>query len=148
MPRRLATAPSTPATAGSRAVRPAAATPPRPAAARAARPTHARAARARRPAVVRERERAERLAQVAEARGVGVRDPRPRRQKRLAPQPFRRLRARADPVPVGRQVVVVGVDEALEQLEPPGRLGSSAGLDGLSDPPLVSLVHVWSPVSF
>ena len=47
----------------------------------------------------------------------------------------------ADAVPVGRQVVVVGVDEALQDLEPPGRLGSPSRLDLLAHPSLVVLVH-------
>jgi hypothetical protein len=36
--------------------------------------------------------------------------------------------------------VVVGVDEALQQLEPAGRLGPAAGLDLLADAPLVALL--------
>jgi branched-chain amino acid transport system permease protein len=35
----------------------------------------------------------------------------------------------------------VGVDEALKQLEPPGRLGPPSGLDLLANPSLVVLVH-------
>jgi hypothetical protein len=34
----------------------------------------------------------------------------------------------------------VRVDEALQQLEPPGRLGPPAGLDLLTDAPLLALL--------
>jgi hypothetical protein len=36
--------------------------------------------------------------------------------------------------------VVVGVDEALQQLQPPGCLGPPAGLDLLTDAPLVAFL--------
>jgi hypothetical protein len=49
--------------------------------------------------------------------------------------------AASDPIPFAREVVVVGVDEALKQLEPPGRLWSPSGLDLLTNTSLVVLVH-------
>jgi hypothetical protein len=36
--------------------------------------------------------------------------------------------------------MVVRIDEALQQLEPPGRLGPPAGLELLADAPLVALL--------
>ena len=128
------------AAAGSSAVRPASstATPSRDVPA-AARMTPRR--RVRSPPPVGDHERPDRLAELAQSGRVGVGDPVARRHEPLLPQPRPCLLRGPDPIPVGREVVVVGVDEALQQLEPPGRLGPPSGLDLLADPSLVVLVH-------
>ena len=141
MPSRVATAPSTPATAGSRAVRPASsiATLSR-ARVRGAADDVDRAG-CRSPSLVGDHERPDRFPELAQAGHVGVRDPVARRHEPLLPEPRLGLLRGSDAIPLGREVVVVGVDEALEQLEPPGRLRPPSGLDLLADPSLVALLH-------
>jgi hypothetical protein len=99
----------------------------------------------RRPArpalLVRDHQLPQRLAELAQTLRVGRRDPVPGRHEALLPQPGRGLLRGPDAVPVVREVVVVGVDEALQQLEPPGRLRPVARLEVLADPALVPLVH-------
>src|SRR5919202_1825439 len=95
----------------------------------------------RRLAVVGDHQRPERLAEVAQTRRIRGGDAVGRGHKALLAQPRPRLVRRPEPVPVGRQVVVVRVDEPLEQLEPARRLRPSAGLHLLADPSLVALVH-------
>ena len=98
------------------------------------------------PSVVRERERPESFAELAEARHVGLRDSVARRHEMLLPEPRLGLRRGSDAIPLVREVVVVGVDEALKQLEPPGCLGAPSGLDLLANPSLVALLH--DPLDF
>ena len=92
-----------------------------------------------------DRKRADRLPELAKGRRLGVRDPVARRHEPLLPQPRLRLLRGPDAVPVGREVVVVGVDEALEELEAPRSLRPPSGLDLLADPSLVVLVHASRP---
>ena len=83
----------------------------------------------------------DRLPELAQARDVGVRDANGRRDQPLLEQPCPRFRRRAEPVPRRREVVVLGVHEPLERLEPSGRLGSTARLDLLADATFVTIVH-------
>ena len=90
-------------------------------------------------ALIRDRERSDGFPQLAQAARLGLRDR--LTDEPLLAQPRRRLLGRADAIPVGWQIVVMGVDEALEQLESPRRLRPPSGLDLLADPPLVALLH-------
>src|SRR5918992_1170781 len=97
----------------------------------------------RQPFVVRDRERSDRFSKLAQASRVGLRDPVAWRHEALLSQPRLRSCRGSDAIPLAREVVVVGVDEALKQLEPPRRLGSPARLDLLADASLIVLVHDW-----
>jgi hypothetical protein len=97
--------------------------------------------RSRLPSLVRDRERTDRFSELAEARHVGVRDSVSRRHEPLLPEPRLGPFRGSDAIPLAREVVVVGVDEALKQLEPPGCLGSPSGLDLFAHPSLVALLH-------
>jgi len=94
------------------------------------------------PSVVRDSERPDRFSELAEAGRVRLRDSVARRHEPLVSEPRLGLFLASDPIPFAREVVVVGVDEALKQLEPPGRLGSPSGLDLLTNTSLVVLVHI------
>jgi hypothetical protein len=91
--------------------------------------------------VVCERERPERLSELTEARRVGAGDPVTQRDEPLLSQPCLGFLLGSDPIPVAREIVVVGVDEALKQLESPGCLRPPSGLDLLAHASLVALVH-------
>src|SRR5215211_2175655 len=93
------------------------------------------------PSLVRDRERPDRFSELAEAGRVGARDSVARRHEPLLSEPRLGPFRGSDAIPVVREVVVVGVDEALKQLESPGCLGSPSGLDLLAHPSLVALVH-------
>jgi hypothetical protein len=97
--------------------------------------------RSRLTSLVRHRELPDRFPELAEARHVGVRDFVARRHEPLLLEPTLGSFGGPDAVPLAREVMVVGVDEALKQLEPPGCLGSPSGLDLLSHPSLVALLH-------
>ena len=91
--------------------------------------------------LIRARERPNRFAELTEARRVGLRDSVGWRHEPLASQPRLGLRRRSEAIPLRWEVVVVGVDEALKQLEPPRRLGPTSGLDLLTHTSLVPLFH-------
>jgi hypothetical protein len=91
--------------------------------------------------VVRQRELSHRFAELAQPGRVGLRDPVARCYEPLLSQPRPGPLGGPDAIPLAREVVVVGVDEALEQLEPTRRLGPPTGLDLLADPSLVVVVH-------
>src|SRR5918992_78803 len=85
-------------------------------------------------------ERPDRLPHLAQPRRVSRRDPIGGGTGPLLPQPPLCLLGGPDPVPVGWEVMVVRVDEALQQLEPPGRLRPPSRLDLLADASLLALV--------
>ena len=91
--------------------------------------------------VVRDRERPDRLSELAQARRIRLGDPVAGGHEPLLSQPSLGPFRGSDAIPLPRKVGVVGVDEALKQLEPPGCLGSSSGLDLLPKPSLVVLVQ-------
>ncbi len=97
--------------------------------------------RSRFPSLVGDGERPDRFSELAEAGHVRVRDSVARRDEPLLPEPRLGALRGSDAIPLAREVVVVGVDEALKQLEAPGCLGSPSGLDLLANPSLVALLH-------
>ena len=88
---------------------------------------------------------ADRLPKLAQARDVGVRDANGRRDQPLLEQPCPRLRRRADPVPSRGEVVVPGIHEPLQQLEPSRCLRPAAGLDLLAG--VVTVVYATGSVA-
>jgi hypothetical protein len=95
-------------------------------------------------AVVGQCQPADRLAQLAQAGGVRIRDAICRTDQLLRPQPLLSLLRGAESIPVVREVVVVGVEEALEQLEPAGGLGPPSGFELLADQSPVSILDLTS----
>ena len=78
---------------------------------------------------------------LAQARRVRARDPLARRHQPLLAQPRLRLGLGAEAVPIGREVVVVRVDEALQQLQPSRGLRPASGLELLADLALFPFLH-------
>jgi hypothetical protein len=89
---------------------------------------------------VRHHERPQRLPQLAKAYDIGLRDLVAPFNQAVRAQPLLGPLRRPDAIPIGREVVIVGVDEALQQLEPAGRLGPASRLDLLANEPLLPLL--------
>jgi hypothetical protein len=101
---------------------------------------HGRGRRAGPASLLRDHERPQRLPQIAKAYNIGLRDLLGSFNQALRAQPLLGLLRRPEAIPIRREVVVVGVDEALQQLEPAGRLGPASRLDLLANEPPLALL--------
>jgi hypothetical protein len=111
-------------------------------------PNDVRGCRVRPPVSVCDCERPDRLSELAESGGVRGRNRDVWFHESLLAEPRLSLLLGSEPVPFPGEVVVVGVDEPLEQLEPSRSLGPPTGLDLFADPSLLALIHViWRPSS-
>ena len=93
------------------------------------------------PCLVCDRERSDRFSELAKPGGVRGRDPNVRAHEPLVLEPGMGLLPGSQPVPFAGEVMVVGIDEPLQQLQSSRGLGPPSGLDLLADPSLVVLVH-------